>query len=244
MDIELVKWDSEFFGFKTGKVQIYSEAGFDPVLFRKSALAQGYELVYVMKSESPFSAATIREGSIELLDIMLTMSLKLDNEKQQGQHFVLRNNLDETELMETYHIAEETAKVSRFFKEPKAGIAKTKKMYRHWVDNALNQNNADGVLLETEQGKVTGFLIPKSNSNWDYGQIMLAGVNPHYFGKGIGSKLWQQAFGYFSRNSNVIKILTKFSIQNLPSFNWHLKNGFSKVEDMIFIYHFRSNQSK
>ncbi|HSV87221.1 MAG TPA: hypothetical protein VLH61_01110, partial [Bacteroidales bacterium] len=69
MEIELVKWDSEFFGFKTGRVQIQAGPDFDPVLFRKSAMAQGYELVYVVKSESPLSAATIREGSMELMDI-------------------------------------------------------------------------------------------------------------------------------------------------------------------------------
>lgn len=241
MEIELVKWDSEFFGFKTGRVQIQAGPDFDPVLFRKSATAQGYELVYVVKSESPLSAATIREGSMELMDIMLTMSLKLDKEKQQGQHFVLRNSLEESELLETYHIAEETARVSRFYMEPKTGPAKTKKMYRHWVDNALNQTYADGVLLEKEQGAVAGILLPKTHPSTGFGQISMVGVNPSFFARGVGTRLWQQTLGYYHSRPEITRMMTKLSLLNLPSLNWHLKCGFTRIEETVFVYHFRSN---
>jgi hypothetical protein len=56
---------------------------------------------------------------------------------------------------------------------------------------------------------------------------------------GIGKKLWSQSFAYWANEKDIELIKSPFSIQNLESFNFHLKMGFNKIEETKYIYHYR-----
>jgi len=53
--------------------------------------------------------------------------------------------------------------------------------------------------------------------------------------------LWEQSFGYWANESKIKICKVPFSIQNLESFNFHLKMGFNKTEEIKYIYHYRNN---
>ena len=84
---------------------------------------------------------------MELVDIRITMSKKLDRIAYKNKPYYLHNSLSKVELKDCYNIAEQIAKVSRFYKEEKIGIEKAKALYRKWVDNALNKTYSDGIFL-------------------------------------------------------------------------------------------------
>lgn len=114
MIINYLSWDTEFFGFKTGKIEILDENDFDPMGFIEQALDEKYELIYVFKYGAMLTWQTISKASIELVDIMLTMSKKFDKKDYVDIPYEFRRELSMDELEDCYYIAEETSIVSRF----------------------------------------------------------------------------------------------------------------------------------
>ncbi len=242
MRIEKLTWDSDFFGFNVGRIFIYEKDDFDPREFKKMAFDNNYDLVYVFKFGNFLKDKEISEANLELVDIMLTLSKKLNKDDFRNITYDYRNQLSEQELKECYYIAEETSVVSRFFNESFIKSRKTRELYRKWIDNALNGSFSDGLFIEKIENKIVGIHLIKKDEINKTGFFTLTGVNPKFKRMGLGKKLWMQSFGYFSANDKIELIKSPFSFQNRESFNFHLKMGFSKIQEVKYIYHFRNNR--
>lgn len=226
MKIEKLTWDTEFFGFNVGIVAIYDEDDFHPLEFKKQAINENYELVYVFKYSEMLSWQKVIKADLEMVDIMVTMSKKFDKNDYKDIPYDFRTELSKKELEECYYIAEQTAIVSRFYKEKKIGTEKTKALYRKWIDNALNKSFSDGLFLEKEKDTITGIHLLKTDEENKIGYFTLTGVSPDYKRIGIGNKLWKQSFAYWANETKIEIIKSPFSFQNAESFNFHLKMGF------------------
>ena len=240
MRIEKLTWDTEFFGFNVGRVTIYDEDDFHPLEFKKQAIDENYELVYVFKYSEMLTWQKVIKADLEMVDIMLTMSKKFDKDDYKDIPYDFRTELSKKELEECYYIAEQTAIVSRFYKEKKIGAEKTKVLYKKWIDNALNQSFCDGLFLEKEKDTITGIHLIKTDQKNKIGNCSIIGVNPTYKAKGIGKRLWGQANGYWAKEKEIDYCKVSFSFQNAESFNFHLKMGFNKTEEIKYVYHFRN----
>jgi len=236
--IEKLAWDSNFFGLSIGKIWIQNEHFIDPVSFLLEA-KNNYNLVYVF-SNLLLSETFIREADLDLVDIMITMSRILPDDNKVSE-FQLRTALSTKELQECYEIAEQTAEVSRFYSESIIGKEKAKALYRKWIDNSINAQYADGIIIEKTEDTVSGIYVVKTIEEQNSGLCSLIGVNSKFKGRGIGRKLWDQAFAYWAHLDSVKHSKVPFSIKNSESFNFHLKIGFNKVEEIKYIYHFRNN---
>lgn len=242
MNIELLNWDSEFFNLKIGKVNITEDNEFDWYRFKETADSEKYDLIYVFKYKKMFPLEIILKAELDLVDIQLTMSRSYNKADYLNIPYDFRTDLNEKEKNECYTIAEETSIVSRFYKEKNIGVEKTKVLYRKWIDNALNKSFADGLLIiKNENNQITGIHIIKTELKT--GKCSLIGVSSSGKGKGVGTKLWQQAFSYWANNSNIEKCIVPFSLYNSESFNFHLRMGFNKVEETKYIYHYRNNKN-
>lgn len=241
MTIDKLKWDTEFFELKIGRVVIYDESEFNPLEFKKQAIDENYELIYVFKFAEMLSREKVIEAELELVDIMLTMSKKFNRNEYKEIPYVLRTELTQEELSECYYIAEQTSIVSRFTKENKIGPDKTKGLYRKWIDNAINKTFSDGLLLEKDNDSVRGIHLIKTDEKNKSGYCSVIGVSPNYKGHGVGKRLWRQAFGYWANEREIDRCIVPFSFQNSESFNFHLKIGFNKIEEIKYVYHFKNN---
>ena len=241
MGIYYLNWDTEFFGIKIGQIEIHDENDFDPVKFKWQALNEKYELIYVIKYNSILKWQTVKKADIELVDIMLFMSMKFNRTNYVDIPYRFRNKLTSAELKACYHIAEQTSVFSRFYREPKVGPDKTKELYRKWIDNALTQSIADGFFLIKKANYVVGIHLIKTDSQNKVGLCSLIGIDLVYKGIGFGRNLWEQSFGYWANEKEIEFCKVPFSFQNLESFNFHLKMGFNKIEEIKYIYHFRNN---
>ncbi|HSV88429.1 MAG TPA: hypothetical protein VLH61_07285 [Bacteroidales bacterium] len=180
-------------------------------------------------------------ADIELVDIMLKMSMNFNKKDFLNIPYDFRQNLLPEELLDCYLIAEQTSSVSRFANEPKIGQEKTKKLYRKWVDNVVNKTFADGLFLEKDNNSVQGIHIIKTDFIKKIGCFSLTGVRSDLKGLGIGKRLWLQSFAYWANETETNKIMTSFSFKNAESFNFHLKMGFNKTDEVKYIYHFRNH---
>lgn len=244
MIIEKLNWDSEFFGIKIGKVTIDEQEDFNPVKFKEQAKDEGYELIYVFKFQNMLSWEIVKKEELDLVDIQLTMTKKFNKEDYLDIPYDFRTELTKIEKKECYRIAEETSIVSRFYKEKKMGPIITKELYRKWIDNALNQSFADGIFLVKENDTVIGIHVIKTDIINKSGNCSIIGVAPNYQGRGIGNRLWNQSFGYWASEHDIDHCKVPFSLQNIGSFNFHLKMGFNKVDEIKYIYHYRNENYK
>jgi dTDP-4-amino-4,6-dideoxy-D-galactose acyltransferase len=238
--IERLNWDSDFFGIRIGRSIAECERNFDPIKFYEEA-KNNYDLVYVFSHWGMLAGRQTYEAKLDLVDIIITMSMPLLKDTNYDSTFDFRTELTNAEINECYEIAEQISVVSRFYNEPLIGPEKTRALYRKWIDNAINSTYCDGILLTKSGESITGIHVIKTDHKGKTGWCSLIGVDKNCWGMGIGKKLWQQAFSYWKSHEDITKCVVPFSIKNTESFNFHLKIGFNKIEDIRYIYHFRNN---
>lgn len=238
--IEHLIWDSNFFELNIGRYIVDDECNFDPVRFREEA-KQKYDLVYVFCTKKMLSLNKALEANLDLVDIIMTMSMPLKKNNYQDNGFDCKTSLTQDEINGCYEIAEQTSVVSRFYNEPLIGPEKAKALYRKWIDNSLSKSFGDGILIEKSNEIITGIHTIKTNQSEKTGFCSLIGVNKDYKGLGIGKNLWKQAFGYWTLFGDIDRCMVPFSLKNIESFNFHLKIGFNKIEEIKYIYHYRNN---
>lgn len=239
MKIEFLKWDSDFFGLKIGKLDVTNLKDFNPIEFRSQAKSENFELIYVFSFNELMNIDLILQSGIELVDVLLSMSKKFNKTEYLNLPYSLRTDLSNKELIEGFEIAESIAKVSRFYKEKKIGSDKSKKFYRRWLENAINRSFADGVFLSKLDLRVCGIHVVRTDDINQIGYCSIIGIHPDYKVRGIGKQLWEQAFRYWANEKEIEKCVVPFSLQNIESFNFHLKLGFNKIEEIKYIYHYR-----
>jgi ribosomal protein S18 acetylase RimI-like enzyme len=244
MNIQYLEWDSIFFGIKIGKLEIKEIEDFDYAKLKEEAFSENYKLIYVFVFGGILRSSPVQYHGLEMVDIMLTMSRKFNKEDYQSNNYNFKINLSYSELKDCYSIAEKTSVVSRFYKDELFGPDKTKALYRKWIDNALDQSFSDGIFLEMDSLNVSGIHLIKTDERNGVGYFTLTGVNPDYKRQGIGSKLWNQSFGYWANEKEIQQIKSPFSLLNQESFKYHLKMGFNSLEEVKYIYHFRNDFDK
>jgi GNAT superfamily N-acetyltransferase len=236
LEIETLNWDSGFFGIKIGRINI--DSSFNSAEFRSIAEKGNFDLIYVFLESKYFQHDLVMHSDFSLIDVMVTMSLELPDTVDHTL-FDFNSALSKNEVDECYEIAENIAKVSRFYREPCIGVEKSIRLYKKWIDNSLNGSFCDGILLNRSDGHIRGIHIIKTDMAERIGYCSLIGTHPLYKAKGIGRNLWQQAFSYWRTKRTVDRCMVTFSLENLESFNFHLKIGFDKVESVRFVYHYR-----
>jgi dTDP-4-amino-4,6-dideoxy-D-galactose acyltransferase len=240
MKIETLSWDSDFFQIKVGRIFLEDDIDFIPNTIIEQIKLGKFQLIYIFKYNTPLSQKNVLSTNLELVDIQLTLSKVFKAEDYINIPYLLTNQLSVRELQECYNIADEIALKSRFNNEILIGKEKTKKLYRKWIDNALNKSFGDGLLLEKSGNLIVGIFVIKSNYKSFSGTCSLIGVENNFKGKGIGMKLWMQAFGFWAKKGDINKCLVAISLKNIESLNFHLKNGFNKIENINYIYHYRN----
>lgn len=240
MRIEYLEWDSNFFGLKIGKIEIRNDIFFDIKLFQDLVKSKGFDLVYIFKYNTILKFSGLIDNQFDLVDIMLTMSKAFIKDDYLNQEYEFRTDLTEKELSDCYGIAETTAIVSRFYKESIIGPKKAKELYRKWIDNALNKSCSDGLFVVKDENNILGIHIIKTDIENKVGHCSLIGVSPIAKKSGFGRNLWEQAHGYWALQSNIKSCNVPFSLQNKESFNFHLKMGFNKIEEIKYVYHYKN----
>lgn len=239
MNIIKLDWDTVFFSIVIGKIEINESTEFDLRKFLDQR--KKFDLIYVFSKNLVFNKSVLDSTGLELKDVRITMSLDLKEKEFPETKFELLNSLSQIQLKDCLSIVRKTAEVSRFYHEPLIGRKKTEKFYEKWLFNALNQEYADGILIEkdTKSNKIASLFIPKTFINKNIGMCSIIGVHPIFKGQGYGTKIWNQAFTYWS-SSGISNINVPFSLFNTPSFNFHLKMGFNKIIETTYIYHFKN----
>ena len=187
--IELVSWDSDFFGRKIGLVPfVASETEADALIAEARDREFSYLSARLTPSDIPAIQILERKG-FYTTDIGIVWHRGL--EKIVTPQTLARQGTN-TDNSIVQKIADGLFTDARFYNDPFFSKEEADRLYRTWAGNLL-QGDADKVLLIGEEG----FVACKTAGN--VGSIILIGVSAVHQKKGVGTELVLNALAWFKK---------------------------------------------
>lgn len=225
--IKRLEWDSEFFGYNVGVIDLTESSKFNFKEFKKESF--GFTLTYI------FSPSKLNYKGLKLADEKVTFlkeNIKpvQNNEKNLGFFNIKRDCYKSLEAL-----ALESGVYSRFKLDKNFRNNEYDRLYKKWINNTVFENKTLNIVTFKEDEHILGFttLIKKSKTLCD---ISLVAVDKNSRGKMIGTKLIQESEKQaFINGFKNIQVVTQKN--NKPAVNLYLKCGF-KLESTKYIYHY------
>jgi len=231
MRIELLKWDSDFLGIKTGRIFLNDENEWD-----ESEL-KNWDLVYIFVDPSDTSTNLIlQQKKVQLVDEKVTylMDVSILKEIKDNLSYV-HSYFSSNKDSEVISIGIQSGIYSRFYIDPKFSKAKFKELYTIWMKKSIDRQIADEVIVyRTNKNEIAGVItLGEKNSNADIGIIA---VDANFRGQNIGKTLIQEAINYSIRKKYLsLQVVTQKN--NAAACKFYERCGFTE-KDVINIYHY------
>lgn len=233
--IKVLNWDSSFFGFKTGEIQLENIHANELQSLLEEASKDGYRLLYgKSRPEDNISNESAIASSGLLVDEKITFrkELKELDKKDINQNIIEYTSREITDQLVKLSI--QSGQYSRFNIDKKIGKGNFERLFKQWVINSVHKKYADEVFVYKESYDIIGFVTLKLHST--HAQIGLIAVDENFRGKSIGSALIDKTELYtFENNLHDLHVITQKN--NIRACLFYKKNGFEiyKTEN---IYHF------
>jgi dTDP-4-amino-4,6-dideoxy-D-galactose acyltransferase len=185
--LEILGWDSSFFGYKVGKT---TAKGISPATVNKiieQARNKEVRLLYLFTDgDDKISQDSTGAVAGKLVDKKLTFNLKIgDADFDTDDHIepFIANYPSEKLIL----LAIQSGLYSRYKSDTNFKNNEFEKLYTAWIVNSVKKKIADYVFVYKEDGVELGFVTLKLNDT--YGQIGLIAVDESVRGRSIGKKL-------------------------------------------------------
>lgn len=215
--IEILPFDSSLFGYPVGKCiadEFWEERRF-------LEQTSDFDLVYVF-SKKPLKLSLDR---FTLADIKLTFEKALQLSEQKDPLIQAYKKPLSPQL---FALALESGIYSRFYTDQKFQNGEFEKLYRIWIQNALDREE---VLITDD---LSGFVSCEVSKN--SAQIGLIAVNENHRGKGWAKRLMQAAEQTaFDKGAKSIAVSTQEI--NIPASTLYQSLGYN-LKERTFIYHY------
>lgn len=221
MILEL-KWDSELFGRKIGRLTaVPSEEKLKGLV--KQAVKEGYRYITcrVVLKRVP-NIQLLETQDFYLTDIGVVwekeIGLQISNPKSQISNSPVRAaRIKDIPMLKS--MVKGLFKDSRFYNDPFFTKKEADKVYQAWIENSLQEKTAKTFLVEN-----CGFITCKRLTE-NRGDIPHIGVVPKAQNKGFGSSLMQEAFKWFS-GLKIKTVTVRTQINNITAMNFYKGLGF------------------
>lgn len=230
MKIEILNWDSEFFGYRIGKVELeefHTEQYEDLIgLVKKSAL----KLVYIYPLDQP-SKRTLLVNKVPLVATNVTF--------EKEDIYLIKNipNTKSYNADDQYETVEKLAllsgQYSRYKRDSKFSNNEFSKLYTEWIKKSINKEIATDVIIYKITDKIKGFVSYKITSRNEI-VIGLIAVDTSEQGQGIGKILMQSIENITFQNS-IKKIIVSTQLDNIQAMALYYSCGYTlKKKQEIF----------
>lgn len=229
--VKKLEWDSDFFGYNVGKLNIIGDDNSNWNIEKLKKSAEEYRLVYI------FSKTKIHETKIKLVDQKVTYTQKLNpNVLEKSIHQNIINFNPETHKIENIEeLALISGTYSRFNTDANFTNHEYVKLYKQWILNSINDPLDTDVLIYQLSQKILGFVTLEHKDN-DFANIGLVAVSKKARGKGIATMLIEACKKLaVEREKKFLQVVTQGD--NKPAIRLYEKCQFEK-SDLTYIYHF------
>ena len=218
--IEHLNWDSDFFGYKVGRISLDKTVPDQPSedLILK-AKQDAYKLLYLFV---PAENYDINTPAAQLVDQKATYAKTITG----------RSTVDTSEV-ESYtapdpneaitDLALQSGEYSRFRVDPGFMNNEFRRLYEIWIMNSVNRSIAEEVFVIRDQDKEIGLITLSIKNN--IGNIGLLSVDSSYRNRSLGKKLLAKVEDYcFEKGITTIHVVTQSD--NKIACSFYEKNGY------------------
>ena len=228
--LQELQWDSEFFGFRVGKLQESGQpvSAFDLLAQMK---ASGFRLVY-WDSTNP-QDELIRYHVID--QVLLEADQTLSTASVLGiTSFTVRERPKSYPDSQIIDLALQAGWSSRFRVDPGFSEDQFRRMYETWIRRSCMHEIADCILTVDDGPNCAGFLSLSLRNGCAH--VSLMAVSPKYRQQGIGRLLLKDAARYSAeRGCSRMRVVTQSN--NFAALRLYEGSGFQPV-DVRHWYHF------
>lgn len=224
---EYLKWDSEFFGYRTARCQSVAHVN----AAEKWCHDNRIDCLYLLIPAPDYpQAEKLTEGGFCLVDVRCEFGKSLLPGKSEKSDCELATAADEPAL---HRLAGTAFSDSRFAKDPHFA-SRSSALYRAWISKSLNQPESEAVLIFRSGGEIQGFISVKRTPKGQ-GRIELIAVSPKVRGAGLGEKLLVAGENYLSEwGMQSISVATQ--IANRSAIRLYEKADY-RFQNSTFCYH-------
>ena len=234
--LEILEWDSAFFGYPTGKIITEKISVENLKALTGEAENKGIRLLYIFADPADtVSVNAATNVGARLVDQKITFHKKIDAAVVSAVDSHIEQfeaNYPSPQLID---LSIQSGLYSRYKIDPGFKNKEFERLYLAWIENSVNKKIADHTFVYKEDGKELGFVTLKIKNN--YGQIGLIAVDENSRGKSIGKKLITAVTNIlFQKNIPGLDVATQ--IDNDNACNFYKKTGFTgrKSENIYHIW--------
>jgi len=239
-NIEILDFDTQLFGFKTGKFAGSTLTSEKAKEVLSECKAEKVKCLYATFSANDYEALSAAvEHNFIISSIRITLDKDLSNfgndKVSAVKEFVVEEVVEPEDVQYLVELSREVSKGSRFAFDKKLGLENAGNLYEKWIRNSIQKTTADEVFFarEMETQEPVGFIACKNEK--DCGHIVLLGVDVKYRRKGIASIILNRAFSYFKENGlDKVEVVTQGS--NIPALRLYQRSGFYN-SDVSIVFH-------
>ncbi len=233
--IEYLNWDSDFFGYRIGKINISQLNNFSTI--SEVIEKVNYKLIYLVIDEEFHTLSLqkeLEEANIRLVDEKVTFQQEISS------NYTINTSSDDIQLYlselttsKLIDLSLQSGVYSRFLVDENFVNDEYKKLYTAWVQNSVNGSIADKVIVAKREDQIIG-LLTLSFKNI-FSDIGILAVDSDYRGQRIGKKLIKRVIIETKKKSLAqIKVVTQQ--RNSKACNFYIKQNF-RPEKLEYIYH-------
>lgn len=233
--LEHLKWDSNFFGLKIGRIvcDVRLDEKYLEFLLNDAKIAN-YALMYVLLLDNDvISDVFLSKNTGKLVDRKVIFRMNLNNTtvtpSDEIQDYTGKKL--STDLLDLVYLS---GRFSRFKLDEYLPKDAFKRLYKVWIDKSLSGEMADKIFVSIVNNQVVGFVTLRINDN--KGEIGLIAVSEQVQGRKIGTKLIDSCVNYLTQHS-IAKLTVPTQLANIPACKFYENYGFEK-SSVTDVYHF------
>jgi len=230
--IKYLDWDSRFFGFSIGRIELEGLCTSALESAVSEAAANNIECLYL---EVPFTQPDVvnycSENNFLLVDFKTTLSKILFCSESNTQN--LTRDLKEAYYPFLKTIVNEVASQGRYVYDPNFGLQKSIMLYEKWLEKSFHKGYCDDFIVSIKNDKPVGFITVRNKEGVPY--IDLLGVLESCRGEKIGTALILEAENRLIKSGyKNVKVVTQgHSAKTLRFY----QNACFKTENVNVFYH-------
>jgi len=231
---DILKWDTDFFGFPVAKINMQNVDANELSNIIDDLKEKNVSLAYWSTNSNDVlsnKAAVSLNGFLTGEKVTYFLDLEYYKKKPVEEKTSVIEFKEEQPDKNLQNLIVEGGIFSRFYVDPKISNKQYEDLHRFWIANSV-KNNTIFVIREDE--KIIAFVSLNEKNN--RGNIDFIVVDKHHRGKGFATKLMDHAHMWFaSKNYKAVQADTQ--IENKNACNMYKKFGYKK-EKTEKNYHF------
>lgn len=230
--IKELPWDSQFFGFRVGRVDAPGPPIYLPSLL-KAAAAQGMRLLYLRVANHKKAGTAPACRNLEQYHIVDNVTLKCSTRRPAPSndlpgHYTLSRYTDANPDASVVELAIQAGWSSRFKLDPRVGEAAYHRMYRTWIQRSCQGELADAVYSIRDPGGSHVAILTLTTEGKSC-SIGLLAVSQAHRGRGLGKSLIRQSHR-FADSCGATRISVVTQTKNSAALHLYRSAGFEPRE--------------